>query len=408
MTRSLDAIILRYVGYALLFGAVAYLLFSVRGAIPIFAVAALLAYAMEPILQRLQRKGYSRGGAIGFVFLVFLLLFALLIALLATAWQQAQSLSGQLPAYQSEIVRLSEAGRMRLDAMHLPHNLKIAILEGVADLQESAPAAVTRKIQDAVGWTFSSIGILLIVLIVLPIITLWFMVEMERLRLRLFVLVPSQYRRDVAHICGDINEMLGRYVRGQMIVCSLFGVLCTIAFYILYLVYGMQYPLVLGVLAALIYIVPYFGMATIATAAGLTAYFTSSSPVTCALIAVGCCVFFNLTIDYGITPRIVGKGVGLHPLMVIFALLCGAQLGGIIGMVLAIPLFAALRVVAIHLFPQLITALPASVLSTAHSEQEIIPPESTPDSDASTETITEIVTETTRVHVTSNSAAMEK
>src|SRR5690606_37211082 len=111
------------------------------------------------------------------------------------------------------------------------------------------------------------------------------------------------------------------------IVCSLFGVLCTCAFYALYLLYGMQYPLVLGVLAALIYIVPYFGMATIATAAGLTAYFTSTEPVTCAIIAVLSCFLFNVTIDYGITPRIVGKGVGLHPLMVIFALLCGAQLG---------------------------------------------------------------------------------
>jgi predicted PurR-regulated permease PerM len=406
MTRSLDAIILRYVGYALLFGAVAYLLFLVRGAIPVFAVAALLAYAMEPILRRLQRKGYSRSGAIGFVFLVFLLLFVLLIALLATAWQQAQSLSDQLPTYQTEIMHLADAGRERLDQLHLPQNLKTAVLEAIADLQKSAPAAVTAKIQSAVGWTFSSIGLLLIVLIILPIITLWFMVEMERLRRRLFVLVPPQYRRDVAQISNNINGMLGRYVRGQMIVCSLFGVLCTIAFYVLYVVYGMQYPLVLGVLAALIYIVPYFGMATIAAAAGLTAYFTSSSPVTCALLAVGCCVVFNLTIDYGITPRIVGKGVGLHPLMVIFALLCGAQLGGIIGMVLAIPLFATLRVVAIHLFPQLITPLPGD--TERMEETAVCEDGSTPAEADSVSTVTEIVTETMRVQVVQNPVVMDK
>ena len=402
MTRSLDTILLRYVGYALLFGAVAYLLFLVRGAIPLFAVAAVLAYAMEPILQRLQRKGYSRRGAIGFVFLVFLLIFALLIALLASAWQQAQSLSFSLPTYQAKIIELADAGRVRLDELKLPQNLKNAILEGITDLQNSAPAAVTAKFQGAVGWTISSIGILLIVLIVLPIITLWFMVEMERLRLRIFVLVPTQYRRDVAHICGDINTMMGRYVRGQMIVCSLFGVLCTIAFYSLYLVFGMQYPLVLGVLAALIYIVPYFGMATIATAAGLTAYFTSSSPVTCAAIAVGCCVLFNLVIDYGITPRIVGKGVGLHPLMVIFALLCGAQLGGIIGMVLAIPLFAALRVVAIHLFPQLIAPLPGSTPGAS------TPSPDEPPATAALESVAEIVTETTRVQIISEPVVVDK
>lgn len=362
MTRSLDAVILRYLGYALLFGLVAYLLFLVRGALPIFAVAALLAYAMEPILKRLERKGYSRGGAIGFVFLTFLLIFLLLCVLLATAWQQAQTLATQIPEYESQAMALVDNIRERLNALHLPQNVKKAVLEGVADLQENAPAAVTSRIQGAVGWTLSSIGILLIVMVVLPIITLWFMLEMYPLRARCLMLIPSQYQADVTTIFSDINQMLGRYVRGQMIVCSLFGVLCTAVFYTLYLVYGMQYPLVLGLLAALVYIVPYFGMATIATAAGLTAYFTSTAPVLCAVIAVSSCAAFNLILDYGVTPRVIGKGVGLHPLMVIFALLCGAQLGGIAGMVLAIPFFASLRVIAIHLFPQLTAPLPSSTL----------------------------------------------
>jgi len=358
MNRSLDAIVLRYVGYALLFGVLAYSLFLVRGAFPIFAVAGLLAYAMEPILKRLEGKGYSRSGAVGFVFLVFLLLFILLMVLLATAWQQAQTLASQVPQYQENVVRMVDTGRARLDEMNLPRNLKRAILEGITDFQKSAPSAVTKKIQDAVGWTLSSIGVLLLVLVVLPIITLWFMIEMNPLRARLLMLVPPQYRRDVMGIGADINELLGRYVRGQMIVCSLFGLLCTIAFYTLSFTYGMEYPLVLGVLAALIYIVPYFGMATIATAAGLTAYFTSGEPVLCALIAVACCFIFNIIIDYGISPRVLGKGVGLHPLLIIFALLCGAQIGGVFGMILAIPLFASMRVIAIHLFPQLVAPIP--------------------------------------------------
>lgn len=361
MNRSLDAVVLRYVGYAMLFGLLAYLLFLVRGAFPIFAVAGLLAYAMEPILKRLEKKGYSRSGAVGFVFLIFLLTFILLMALLASAWQQAQSLASQVPQYQEQVVGMVDAGRAKLDELRLPKNLKQAILEGVSDFQENAPSAVAQKIQSAVGWTLSSIGVLLLVLVILPIITLWFMLEMNPMRARILMLVPSQYRRDVTSIGTEINELLGRYVRGQMIVCSLFGALCTVAFYVLSFTYGMQYPLVLGVLAALIYIVPYFGMATIAGAAGLTAYFTSDAPVLCATIAVVCCFVFNLTIDYGISPRVLGKGVGLHPLMVIFALLCGAQIGGVFGMILAIPLFASLRVVAIHLFPQLIVPIPQNL-----------------------------------------------
>jgi predicted PurR-regulated permease PerM len=77
---------------------------------------------------------------------------------------------------------------------------------------------------------------------------------------------------------------------------------------------------------------------------------------------VSCCIVFNLIVDYGIAPRVLGKGVGLHPLMVIFAFLCGFQLGGPLGTVVAVPVFASLRVIAIYLFPQLAAPLPKNRL----------------------------------------------
>jgi predicted PurR-regulated permease PerM len=67
---------------------------------------------------------------------------------------------------------------------------------------------------------------------------------------------------------------------------------------------------------------------------------------------------FNLVVDYGVSPRVLGKGVGLHPLIIIFALLSGAQMGGIAGMILAVPIFASLRVILIYLFPQLTAPIP--------------------------------------------------
>lgn len=398
MTKPLDAIILRYLGYALLFSFAAYLLYLVRGALPIFIIAALLAYVLEPVLKRLERKGYSRGGAVGFVFLIFLLVFILFVVLLATAWQQVQVLAQNLPLYQQQAIELTQQVQHKLDEWRLPPNVKDAIMAGVADFQAKAPAQVASRIQGGVGAVLSSIGLVLIVLVILPIVTLWFMLEMNPLRARLFMLVPSQYRRDISNITADINGMLGRYVRGQMIVCSLFGLLCTVVFYILSIVYGMQYPLVLGVLAALIYIVPYFGMAIIATAAGLTAYFTSSAPIPCAAIAVTSCLVFNLAIDYGITPRIVGKGVGLHPLMVIFAMLCGAQLGGIVGMVLAIPFFATLRVVAIHLFPQLTEPIPRRTLQVFEGLEEEVDGQASIAQDSSLERVEETITEVVHEH----------
>jgi len=358
MNRSLDAVVLRYLGYACVVFAGLFLLYLVRGTLPIFFVALLLAYAMEPILQRLERRGYSRRSAVGFVFLVFLLLFVLLLCLLASAWQQALALSANFEQYKNQALALADTARHRLDASPLPPDMKKSVIDIVTDAQDRAPLVLSQKLQSFIAWTLGSVGYLGILLVVLPVITLYLMLEMNPLRARILMLVPPAYRRDVTEIGQKINEILGRYVRGQIIVCSGFGVLCTIAFHVLGYEYGMGYPLVLGLAAAILYIVPYVGLAIVTVAAGATAYLTASAPLPCAILAVGCCIVFNLIIDYGIAPRVIGKGVGLHPLMVIFALLSGFGMGGIPGMVLAVPFFASLRVILIYLFPQLAAPIP--------------------------------------------------
>ena len=363
MNKTLDATVARYLGYGLLFLAGAYLLWMVRGTITVFAVALLIAYALEPLLQSLQRRGRSRASAVGFVFLCYLLVLTVFGSLLASAWQQAQGLYGNRESYQAQVLKLSERAQETLEKSRLPKDVKASAREAFDDFQKRAPQQLIQRSTRFAEKIFGSLGSIAILFLILPLVTLWLMLEMNPLRARCLMLVPPIYRRDVVEISQSINELLGRYVRGQAIVCSLFGALCAVAFTVLSHVYGMGYPLVLGFFAAFIYIVPYLGMATIALSAALTAYFTvpdPSSKIPCTLIAVGCVVLFNLVIDYGITPRVVGKGVGLHPLMVIFALLSGAQLGGVPGMVLAIPLFASLRVILIYIFPQLTAPIPQS------------------------------------------------
>src|SRR5690606_14696948 len=154
----------------LLFGALAYLLFLIRGALPIFFAAGLLAYAMEPILKMLERRGYSRRSAVAYVFFVFLLLFVLLVTLLATAWQQVQVLAEQARQYQQRFTEIGKVAQERLQEARLPTTVKQAVMEGVRDCEARAPQLVATRIQTAVSWTLSSIGLLMLVLIVLPII----------------------------------------------------------------------------------------------------------------------------------------------------------------------------------------------------------------------------------------------
>jgi predicted PurR-regulated permease PerM len=107
-------------------------------------------------------------------------------------------------------------------------------------LEREAPSYASG----AATWAVGSLGWLFISVFLLNLVTLGFMLEAQTIRGRLLLLVPPLYRRDMGELSHSINELLGRYVRGQMIVCSTYGALCTVAFEVLARVYGMQYPLV--------------------------------------------------------------------------------------------------------------------------------------------------------------------
>jgi predicted PurR-regulated permease PerM len=351
--RKLDPIILRYLGYAVVLCIAAYLLYLVRGALPVFIIGGVLAYAMEPVLTRLEKRGYSRRGAVGLVFLCFLIFLIALVGLMFAAWQQIQNLASNAPQLEQQAVELIRHWQEHIQSLRLPNEIKTMIIQGASDFQSKAPQMFAAKLQNIVGWTFSSLGMLLVSVVIVPIITLWMMLEMKTIQRNCLLVVPAEYRPEVRAIVIDINEILGRYVRGQIIVCSIFGILCMVGFGVLGLVFHMQYGLALAMAGAFLYIVPYFGIFIVGVTAALLAYFTSSAPVLCAILAVGCCILFNLILDYGVAPRVLGEGLGLHPLMVLFALLAGAQAGGIIGMILGVPIFASVRMIALRLFPRL-------------------------------------------------------
>ena len=358
MYKTSDALVARYVGFGLLFLGAALMVYLVRGALPVFIVAGLLAFAFEPVLQRLEKSGRSRLKAVGFVFVIILLIGMILLALLASAFQQGQSLVANIETYNSQVLQLIDSNRERLQQSKLPLAVKESVNEAIENNLQSFQQRVPALATDFAARTLAGTGSFLANLFLLNLLTFGFMLEANRIKARLLMIVPPFYRRDVTDLATSINELLGRYVRGQLIVCLTFGALCTVAFEIISRVFGMQYPLVLGAVAAVIYVLPYFGLAVVFVAAVATAYLTSAQPVPAAVAVMICVIIINLITDYGVAPRVLGRGVGLHPLLIIFALVCGFHVGGPLGTVVAVPLLASLRVIAIYLFPQLAAPIP--------------------------------------------------
>jgi predicted PurR-regulated permease PerM len=161
------------------------------------------------------------------------------------------------------------------------------------------------------------------------------------------VLSPQQ-SQDVDAIVARVNRMLGSYVRGLVAVSALAGVVTGLALWGVGLYFGTRYALVIGLLAGVTYAVPWLGQTVSAGAALLAGLATADHhSILAGLVSAGLVVAINQISDNLVMPRIVGRQVGLHPLAVLFALMAGFQLWGLVGLIVAVPIAAAIRI-ALH------------------------------------------------------------
>jgi predicted PurR-regulated permease PerM len=379
-----DARILRYIGYGALIAAALWLLYRVKDTLPIFVLGLLIAYAWDPWLDRLQARGWSRDRAVRFVFICFfgfILIVAFIIIPLVVG--QVQEFTERYDTtYKKQIASLTQNWQEKVEK-YIPQRLLPLVFEKAKDrsgqaqgrplklrpiilsrLENMRDTIVPKVLSALAGYLQGSIGSLLL-LLVLPLIVYYFMNEIDPMRQRVVFLIPAPYREKIVAMSGDVNRMIGRYIRGQFIVCLCFSVAAVIILGVWSAVFGMRYFLVLGLLAGLLYIIPYVGMIVNFALIASIGYLTTDHSITCALCAGGSLVVLNMTFDNLVVPRVVGKELGLHPLTVLFALLAGGQFGGILGMVVAIPVAGAIKAVLLHIFPQLAAPIPDTVQQLA-------------------------------------------
>lgn len=366
--QETDARILRYLGYGALIAAALWLLYRIKDALPIFVLGLLIAYAWDPWLDRLQARGWSRDRAVRFVFICFFG-FVLIVAFIVIPLvvDQVQEFGERYHTkYKKQIASLSQNWQERV-AKFIPQKLQPLIFEKEAGskagkrkirsviltrLEELRDTVLPKVLGMAAGFVQGSIGSLLL-LVVLPLIVYYFMHEIDPLRQRVVFLIPEPYREKVIAMSGDVNRTIARYVRGQFIVCLCFSVAAVVILGVWSLVFGMRYFLLLGLIAGVLYIIPYVGMMVNFALVASIGYLTTNHSLACALCAGGSLIVLNIVFDNLVVPRVVGKELGVHPLTVIFALLAGGQFGGLLGMVVSIPVAGAIKAVLLHLFPQL-------------------------------------------------------
>lgn len=349
-----DRRLLRWIGYGLLIAFFIGMAWCVREILPLFILGLFIAYVFDPLLDRLQRKGWSRSQSVWFVFLLFFLLFSVVsLIVIPVTVGQVQNVISNVSVYQEKLLDLVSTGEDFIDRYEIPSQVLDSIHQAKDKFREITPKLAHR----AADWIRGAVSSLMLLLI-LPIITYYFMNEFDPLRLKALNMFPEEFRNDVVEMSSQVNDMLARYVRGQAVVSVLVS-LCTFAILSVFtLIFNTKYALSLSMLAGVTCLIPYLGAAINAVATGTTAFLTASHHQwICVIAVVVSMAIVNQAFDNLITPRLVGGKVGLHPLIVLFALMAGGQIYGVLGMLIAVPVAGTFKVLLLHLFPKLNTPM---------------------------------------------------
>jgi predicted PurR-regulated permease PerM len=337
-------------------GATVWLLQRIAPTLWLFALGFILAYVMDPVLDRLEARGFSRGLAVAAVMVCFaLVLVSIGLWVVPALVGQTQQLITHWPEYSAEIQTLYQHAdtwaRAYLAERYPDRDITGSLDARMGDLQVWGQArlpGLLRFASDTVVRSVSFTGLLLMVIF----IGMNFMLVIDPFRRTLRQLLPGTTGEGVADISRQVSVMLGQYVRGQATMCLIMACLATLALVILGRIFGTQYGLVVGALAGLVYLGPWVGAFLTNVTAIIIGYVTAAhDPLLSAVCAMAAMTTINFVCDNVITPRIIGREVGLPPLVVIFSLLAGFQVLGVAGMIVATPVAASIKIILARWLP---------------------------------------------------------
>lgn len=304
-----------------------------RDTITLFLFAVLFAYFLAPVVGRLQQPLHGRGRAIA---VVYLILIGVLTGIGFIAGpklsDEARALSSSLPTLVDRIASgqlIAQLGQHYHWNGQRQFQLQQLLQEHRADILNYAKAAVTHLASPAqhIWW-----------LILIPILSLFFLKQGEEIATDAIDLGRSgTERRTIRGLVGDINVMLGSYIRSQIILACLTLVAYTVVLSIL----RVPYAIVLGPLAGFLEFIPVVGPAIGAVAVTAIAILAGYPHAIWLILFLG---IWRLTQDYVSAPRIMGKSLEINPLLQIFSVLAGGEIAGVVGALVAVPVVATLRI----------------------------------------------------------------
>ncbi len=308
-----------------------------------FAAGALLAYLGNPLVDRLMRLGLSRIWAVSLSF--FSLVLAIVVALvlvLPLLWQQVIYLEERLPRVlrwfnREAIPWIEQHLHLRIDRLDM--DLITQWLSSYWVEAGSAAGTVLAQVARS-GMDFVALaGMLALV----PVVTFYLLLDWDDLLARIRNLIPRPLLPRVSLMAGECDEVLAAFLRGQLLVMLALGVIYWLGLQLV----GLKLALMIGLLAGLASIIPYFGFA-VGILAGSVAALVQFGNFQAVLMVWAVFAVGQAIEGWLLQPYLIGDKIGLHPVAVIFAIMAGGQLFGFVGMLLALPAAAVIMVLLRH------------------------------------------------------------
>ncbi|MCV6592898.1 MAG: AI-2E family transporter [Silicimonas sp.] len=300
-----------------------------------FVLGAAIAYCLDPIADRLENMGASRGLATGIITGLALLAFVMAFLLIIPAFvEQASGLVAQLPEMFTNLQgvvseRFPELG-----------DANSTIRQSLAALGETLRSK-GNQLLDTVIASVTGIVNVIVLLVIVPVVAFYLLYDWDHMVAKIDALLPRDHAPTIRQIVGEIDRTMAGFVRGQGTVCLILGSFYAIALMLV----GLNFGLMVGMVAGALTFIPYVGaLVGGALAIGLALFQFWGEWHWIAAVAG---IFFAGQFVEGniLTPRLVGSSVGLHPVWLIFALSAFGTMFGFVGMLVAVPVAAAIGVI---------------------------------------------------------------
>ncbi|OTG68171.1 AI-2E family transporter [Acinetobacter sp. ANC 4470] len=311
-----------------------------------FIAAFLVAYLFSPLVDKLHKIGLPRWLSIGIVFIGIGIIVTLAIwYVVPLVWQQLIYARDSIPAgihwlnytFLPWVSQTFNVEAMEIDTEQISKVVMEYIQTNYS--ADSIQSVVLRVAQS--GLNFIQIGG---VVVLIPIIAFYFLLDWDRMLESLRRLIPRHYEKMTLGIVSECHNVLGAFVKGQFLVMFLLGVVYAVGLQLI----GLEVGLIIGMVAGLASIIPYLGFGVGIVAAVIATLFQFGIDWTHLALVVLVFMIGQAFEGYILQPFLLGDKIGLSPVAVVFAVLAGAQLAGFLGMLIALPVAAVIVVLLRH------------------------------------------------------------